>query len=97
MFKRAVCVQKRSPRLEIFPDEADPSEITSRQRSIPIIRLVEMDGFQGAVGVACLDPASPTTDQVHGVKFIDREDITEEISTLSDPLSMAGKLIGPGR
>ena len=50
-----------------------------------------MDGFQAAVGVACLDPASPTTDNVFGVKFIDRDDVTEEISTLStDPLSLAG-------
>jgi hypothetical protein len=65
-----------------------------RPRNIPIIRLVEMDGFQGAVGVACLDPMSPTTDSVFGVKFIDSDDITEEISTLSDledQISLAGK------
>ena len=74
-------------------EEVSFSEITSRPRSIPIIRLVEMDGFQGAIGVACLDPLSPTTDSVFGVKFIDSSDITEEISTLSDledQLSLAG-------
>jgi len=43
-------------------------ELNVRPRNIPIIRLVEMDGFQGAIGVACLDPLSPTTDSVFGVK-----------------------------
>ncbi len=53
-----------------------------------------MDGFQAAVGVACLDPQSPTTDNVFGVRFIDKDDLTEEISNLTDTedqLSLAGK------
>lgn len=51
-------------------------------RDLPIIRLVELDGFQAAVGVYC-DPMSPTRDEVHGVKFIE-SDVTEEVSDGSD-------------
>ena len=53
-----------------------------------------MDGFQAASGVACFDPQSPTTDSVHGIRFIEAEDITEEISSVSDledQISLAGE------
>ena len=53
-----------------------------------------MDGFQAAIGVACFDPQSPTTDSVHGIRFIEAEDMTEEISSISDledQISLAGE------
>merc|ERR1712156_76630 len=51
----------------------------------PIIRLVEVDGCQGAVGVIC-QPQSPTTDEVHGIKFLETElnEKTEVFANLSD-------------
>jgi len=58
------------------------NDLQQRKRDFPIIRLIELDGFQAAVGVYCL-PMSPTQDEVHGVKFIE-SDVTEEVSDDSD-------------
>ena len=41
----------------------------SKKTPPPIIRLIEMEGLQGAVGVIC-QKNSPTTDDVYGIKFM---------------------------
>ena len=39
----------------------------------PIIRLIEVEGLQGAVGVIC-QKNSPTSDDVYGIKFLQNEE-----------------------
>ena len=39
----------------------------------PIIRLIEVEGLQGAVGVIC-QKNSPTSDDVYGIKFMQNEE-----------------------
>lgn len=69
-----------------IPTEFDAVDISPNvsksAKSQPIIRLVEIDGCQGAVGVLC-EPTSPTRDNVYGIKFIDM-DKTEEFSNLTE-------------
>ena len=64
----------------------------------PIIRLIEIEGCQGAIGVVC-EPKSPTRDEVHGVRFIEEiQDISEQTeSIIEDDLSgaMLSKIDNP--
>lgn len=59
-----------------------------RPGNIPVIRIVELEGLEGPVGIICDDPRSPTTDNVFGVQFLDAEvdleNVTDEISNVSD-------------
>ena len=59
-------------------------DIANNSSPTPIIRFIEMDGLQGAVGVLC-QPTSPTMDDVHGIRFLDHNslDNTEQFSTSS--------------
>ena len=45
----------------------------SKKTPPPIIRLIEMEGLQGAVGVIC-QKNSPTTDDVYGIKFMKNDE-----------------------
>ena len=70
---------RRDPRPSIEikqPSEAGPSK---KRLSNPVIRMVELDGLQGAVSLLC-QPTSPTRDAVHGIKFKEEMEKTEEIS-----------------
>jgi len=74
-----------------FPTEYDAEELSQDVSALlkkqqPIIRLVEIDGCQGAVGVVC-EPTSPTRDNVHGIKFLESLSLnekTEEFSNISE-------------
>ena len=73
---------------ESIPTECDAEELSldiskSQKGKPPIIRLIEIDGCQGAVGVIC-EPCSPTKDNVHGIKFVETNDKTETFSNLSE-------------
>lgn len=63
----------------------------------PIIRLIEIEGCQGTVGVLCA-PRSPTKDAVHGIRFIEGQGDISEVteSLMEDDLSvMASKAYDP--
>ena len=59
---------------------------SKKPQFMPIIRLVEVEGVDGAIGVICPDPRSPTTDKVFGIQFNEPDDRTEEFSDISDAL-----------
>ncbi len=69
-------------------DDLDLSDLDQGHHAgKPAIRLVEVEGCEGAISVLCA-PGSPTRDSVHGIKFIDLSDRshrTEEYSNVSDP------------
>ena len=75
-----------------FPTECNTEDLSNMmvrpKGRPPIIRLIEIEGCQGAVGVVC-EPKSPTRDEVHGVRFIEgMEDISEQTeSIIEDDLS----------
>lgn len=79
---------------ESLPTESDaedldaPIEPSTRKKKVPpIIRLIEVEGVLGTVGVVCA-PTSPTRDNVHGIKFLDNNssqmEKTEEFSNTSE-------------
>jgi hypothetical protein len=68
-------------------DQFYDSVKAQRPQFMPIIRLVEVDGVDGAIGVICPDPRSPTTDKVFGIRFNEAEDRTEEFSDISDAMN----------
>ena len=58
------------------------SKLTRNSRSI--IRMIEVDGCQGAIGIIC-EPESPRRDDVYGIRFLDTDmDKTEIFANLSD-------------
>lgn len=83
-----------SENTECEAEDLSVSCVSSKPNSLavkkeqPIIRLVEIDGCQGAVGVIC-GPKSPTRDNVHGIMFLDstvsQVDLkTEEFENISE-------------
>ena len=74
-----------------------PSNLT-----LPVIRLVEMDGVMGTVGIVVPDPArSPVEDNVFGIRFVDNQgddDDTEEFSDISNYEERGERgMLGSGR
>jgi hypothetical protein len=66
-------------------EDVFPNIQTEKKTVRPIIRLIEIDGVQGTVGVVCAT-RSPTRDDVHGIRFLDSSEMdkTEELSNVSD-------------
>ena len=75
-----------------FPTENMSEDLskmgTAKKKKPPIIRLIEIEGCHGAIGVVC-EPKSPTRDRVHGIKFMEEPtEVSEQTESIFDDLSI---------